>query len=1229
MAIWAKLSTKASLSSSLQSYLRQVRTGRIIFYEGSTRLTLVILGPDFPLEEDYPELIREISALYPVDVDLLVIPSLGPEATPQGVPMGLFSQVLAKVSPAYSRWRNGADWQVQGNRAKLLCSQELIYGQLEKKQLVGTAAKTWNMMTSVPMSFDLGINEDLQADHRAQVLKDIGPKSIYLDAPPPKVPTRTGGKATSCRQDILLGKTIKGNSRPIGEIEEEENGVVVSGEVFEVDVRELKSGRSLFIFSLTDQTDSISCKFFSREGEGDKELEDLKQALVSGAFLKVRGQVRSDDFAGGELTLMCRDIMHTQCPVRRDEAEEKRVELHLHTKMSPMDGVSSLASLVKLAKDLGHDTMAVTDHGVVQAFPEAYELGKKHGVKIIYGMEAYIFDDALPDTKENRSYHCVILAKTALGLRNLYRLVTESHLRYFKRRPRIPKRLLAYAREGLVIGSACEAGELIQHYLKHPEDDAGLESLASFYDYIEIQPLANNAFMIPKKICKNEDDLRAINQRLWDLGQSLNKPVVATCDVHFANYEDAVYRGILMAGMGFGDADDQPPLYYRTTEEMLACFDYLGEAEAYEAVVTNPRAIVADFDDLMPMPDHLHPPVIPGAEEEIIRLTMDRAHALYGEDLPPVIEARITKELDAIIGNGFAVLYLISHKLVKKSREDGYMVGSRGSVGSSLVAFLTGITEVNALPPHYRCPQCRDVRFAEKGVYGTGADMPDGYCSLCGALLVKDGFDIPFEIFLGFKGDKVPDIDLNFSGEYQPHAHAYTEDLFGVDNVFRAGTISTVATKTAYGFVSKYFEERSQVKRRAEINRLCLGCAGVKRTTGQHPGGLMVIPQGEDVHTFTPLQRPADDVKTTTTTTHFDYHAISERLVKLDILGHDDPTVIKMLEDMTGVDAGNLPLDDPETLSLFSGIEALGGDEEALRTAIGTYGIPEFNTSFVRQMLSETKPKCFADLIRISGYSHGTNVWLNNARDLIQSGSASVSETISTRDDIMNYLSQKGMEDQTAFEIMERVRKGRGLTPEHISLMESHAIPEWFIGSCEKIKYLFPKAHAVAYVMMAFRIAWFKINYPLAFYASYFSVRGILDFDSATILKGQEEVRKKIDDFYKLGRKMTAKEQKQVTVLEVALEMYVRGYAFLPICHEKSSVNRFILEDGKIRIPLMGVSGLGETMAKQIVKAREERPFISVEDLQIRGKVGDAMVAEMQALGMLQDLPEGNQIPLF
>lgn len=1032
-------------------------------------------------------------------------------------------------------------------------------------------------------------------------------------------------KGTNVPSHILMGKAIKKEVTPIKAVIEEEQRIVVRGYLFKLEIRELKSGRILISFFISDKTGSLACKIITNPKTPSIKWENLQE----NKWYLISGKVEYDRYTH-ELTIFPHDIMETNSQIRQDNAAKKRIELHLHTKISTLDSVASTSEIVKMALSWGHPAVAITDHGVVQAFPEAYEAAKGKDIRIIYGVEGYLFDDTLENIGGKiPTYHVIILAKNQEGLANLYRLITMSHLQYYYRVPRIPKSQLSKLRAGLLVGSACEAGELFRALLQGASKEE-IVKIAGFYDYLEIQPLGNNHFMLDNGRFSSEEELVKLNKYIYELGKKLNKLVVATGDVHFLEPEDEVYRRILMAGKGFEDADKQAPLYFRTTEEMLSEFTYLDSKEAEEVVIDNPLQIAAQIEEIKPIPDELYPPNIPGAEEEIIQLTKTKSQELYGVNLPEIVQHRIDKELNSIINNGFAVLYWIAYKLVKKSNSDGYLVGSRGSVGSSLVAHLCGITEVNPLPPHYRCSSCKFTKFINAGFSGSGADLKDEACPHCGQKLGKHGHNIPFEVFLGFKGDKVPDIDLNFSGEYQPKAHKYTEELFGKDNVFRAGTIATVASKTAYGFVKNYFEDKQQYISQAELTRLIEGCTGVKRTTGQHPGGVMVLPKGQDIHLFTPLQRPADDVHSEIITTHFDYHSISSRLVKLDILGHDDPTVIKMLEDLTGRDSRTIPLDEPQVLSLFTGTNALGISEDELGITVGTLGIPEFGTKFVRQMLEDTKPKTFSDLVRISGFSHGTDVWLNNAQTLIKSGIAKTSEVISARDDIMTYLIHKGLEPSIAFKIMEDVRKGRGVKPDYIQAMQEKAVPDWYIESCQKIKYMFPKAHAVAYVMMAFRIAFYKVYYPAAFYASYFTVRAD-EFDAEIVVGGISCIKAKMKEIEKKGNEATQKEEKLYSILELALEMYLRNIQVKRVELMRSDATKFLIEDNNSMLlpPLISLQGLGKTAAFSIVKARKKKPFISKEDVKTRAKISKTVIEVLEKHGALQGLPENDQMTLF
>ena len=888
-------------------------------------------------------------------------------------------------------------------------------------------------------------------------------------------------------EGAIYGKKVTGNPLAMVDVTSDSGEVVVAGRVLKCELRELKSGRKLFTFDMSDGTSSITCKCFPDEAR----VEALTAAVISGAGVKLRGEAQFDKYSD-EMCIMLRDASpYTLTDIKRkDNAPVKRVELHLHTQMSSLDAISGTKAMVRRAAAWGHKAVAITDHGVVQAFPDAQDisgtLAKKENtpIKILYGMEGYLVPDESgsvnegKERKDTETFHILILVKNQAGLKNMYRMVSESHLDHFYKKPRIPRSLLDKYREGLILGSACEAGEVFRAVLEgKPDED--LIRIAAYYDYLEIQPVGNNQFLLSEGVyARNVEDLRNFNRRIVRLGEDTEKPVVATCDVHFLDPEDAVFRKILQAGQGYKDAEHQPPLYFRTTDEMLEEFAYLGPNKAQEVVVTNTNLVADWIDVVKPIPSGTFPPHMDGAEEDIRRMSEEKIAALYGDPLPELVRARVDRELNSIIKNGFSVMYMIAQKLVKKSNDDGYLVGSRGSVGSSLVAYLIGITEVNSLPAHYRCDKCLFAEFHEKDKnIGCGFDLPEKNCPHCGTPLIKDGYDIPFETFLGFDGDKEPDIDLNFSGEYQPRAHKYTEELFGEGYVFRAGTISTIADKTAFGFVNRYFEERGLFATKAERERLATGCTGIKKTTGQHPGGVMVCPKNMDIFDFTPIQRPADAVDSTIITTHFDYHSISGRILKLDILGHDDPTVIRMLEDLTGLNAQDIPIGEKRTMEIFRSTEPLGVTPAQINSEVGTFGVPEFGTKFVRQMLLDTMPTTFAELIRISGLSHGTDVWLNNAQELVRNGVTGLADVISTRDDIMIYLIKNDLPPLTSFKIMESVRKGKGLSPEQETLMREKAVPDWYIDSCKKIKYMFPKAHAAAYVMMAFRIAWYLQNH--------------------------------------------------------------------------------------------------------------------------------------------------------
>ncbi|WP_142505073.1 PolC-type DNA polymerase III [Melghirimyces algeriensis] len=1330
-------------------------------------------------------------------------------------------RVAERVSTSAAGWLSKAVWQIDGKRLLITFSNPILNKMAVSKQLDQAVEALFQEISGTRLKVEFASQSSNEAkekflEEREEVEKKLLEEAmnhIEESAPPPEE------KESEEEGPVSIGYHFSDEPILIKEITDEERRVTIRGCVFKSEIRELRSGRTLLTFNVTDYTDSIAVKVFARDKEDAGKLNRVK----NGMWVALRGSVQYDTFAR-DLVVMANDLKEIPPYKRQDRAEEKRVELHLHTAMSAMDGVYDPALMVKQAADWGHPAVAITDHGVVQAYPDAFSAGQKYGIKVIFGLEAFVVDDGVPivinpsnhrlkddtyvvfdvettglsavhdeiielaavkvkdgeivdrfesfvnphrnltamiteltgitddmvkdapdlpdvlpqflqftegcvlvahnarfdmgflqeacrktdrkpihnpvidtlelgrflypqmknhrlntlckrfdiqltqhhraiydaeatgyllwrmvldceekgileqdqlnewlgdrDLSRLRPFHAIVLVKNYKGLKNLYRLVSKSHLEYFHRMPRIPRSLLEKHRDGLLIGSGCEKGELFEAALqKSPQET---EKIAGFYDYLEIQPVEINQHLVQKEIIENEERLREANRLLVEIGEKLGKPVVATSNAHYLNESDAMFRDILAFNQtgGFRNKGPLPKAYFRTTDEMLEEFKYLGEEKAFEVVVRNPQAIAEQIEEMKPFPDDLHTPIIEGADEELRRICYETAENQYGTPLPEIVEKRLEKELGSIIREGYAVIYLISHKLVTKSLSDGYLVGSRGSVGSSFVATMSHITEVNPLPPHYRCPKCKYSEFIEDGSYASGFDLPDKHCPQCDTEMKKDGHDIPFETFLGFKGDKVPDIDLNFSGEYQPRAHKYTEELFGKEYVYRAGTISTVAQKTAFGYVKKYEEEKGYQWRGAEIDRMVEGCTGVKRTTGQHPGGLMVIPQNKDVFDFTPIQRPADDVKSETITTHFDYHAISGRLLKLDILGHDDPTVIRMLQDLTGVDPQTIPVDDPEVMKLFSGTESLGVTPEEIGTVTGTLGIPEFGTRFVRQMLEDTKPTTFGELVRISGLSHGTDVWLNNAQDLVRSGTAVLAEVISTRDDIMVYLIYKGMEASIAFKLMEKVRKGKGLTEEEADLMRSHDVPEWYIDSCRKIKYMFPKAHAVAYVLMALRIAWFKVHYPIEYYATYFTVRAD-DFDVELVLKGADAVKKTILEIEEKGVTATPKEKGLLTVLESVREMLARGLSFRRVDLYRSHATRFLVDGNALIPPFSSVSGIGANAARNIAQSREDGEFLSIEDLQKRSRISSSVVDVLKRLGCLEEMPESNQLSLF
>lgn len=1076
-------------------------------------------------------------------------------------------------------------------------------------------------------------------------LSSVLPKSAFI-APSP------AAKKCGAVNGIYLGrKHITGEAIEIRTVNEEKDGVIFVGTVISIEVRELRSKKKLLLMNLADETNGIPCKKFFDRPEEAGAVESLKP----GTTVKVRGNVRLDKYSGGlVLELSQMEKGETVKIDHEDNYETPRVELHLHTKMS-LDGLIDNEEIIKTAAKWHHPAVAITDHGVIQAFPKIQDLADKYHQKVIYGMEGYMIDEipADPDADRQQYGHIIILAKNITGLRNLYRMVTLSHLKFYRKRPLIPKPILEELHEGLIYGSACVMGEFFRAVLAG-ESDEELIQKAKFYDYLEVQPLGNNEFLInDDKYGKinTKKDLEDLNRKVIEIADKAGMPCCATSDAHYMFAEDQRNRDILLSNWEKpGKIESHPPVYIRTTQEMLDEFSYLPKEKAIEIVVTNTRKIAEQCEVLKPLAEEWksYNPKIAGADEKLVKMCYDNAKAIYGDPLPKVVQDRLTLELTPIINHGYGVLYYIAHKLVKHSNDRGYLVGSRGSVGSSFVATMSGITEVNPLPPHYVCPKCHWTHFFEDGSVGGGFDLPDKKCPKCGSDLSKNGHDIPFAVFLGFDGDKVPDIDLNFSsGDDQGVAHKYTEELFGRDNVFRAGTIAGIQDKTAYGFVKKYAENRGLTFNDIFIEKLSAGVAGVKRTTGQHPAGIMVCPRDMDIHNFTPLQYAANKKYLKdengrkipgTITTHFDYHSISGRMLKLDILGHDDPKVIRMLQDITGIDPLKIPFDDQKTLSLFSSPEALGLTPDELASAIGNKGVtvgalglPEYGTPFVRGMLEDTRPKNFSELVRISGFSHGTDVWLNNAQDLIKNGVVKLEDAISTRDDVMNYLIQHGVKPLTSFKVMENVRKGKGLEKggsNNRAELDAAHVPQWFIDSCLKIGYLFPRAHAVAYVMMAFRIAWFKVYQPLAYYAAYFTIRAEGSFNAPVILRGLASMKQELARIAALD-KPTAVEKGNATVIEVAAEMYLRGLSFLPIDLEKSDASQFLMVDGKLLPPFNCIPALGDAVAKEIVLARQDHPFTSKEDLKKRGKVSQSIIDTLDSMGVLKGLPEEEQMSLF
>ncbi|MCI2926783.1 PolC-type DNA polymerase III [Staphylococcus hominis] len=1251
-----------------------------------------------------------------------------------------------------------------------------------------------------------------------QSAKEATEKIEKIKAEKAKQQDNNGSSVEKCQ----IGKPIHvENIKPIETIIEEEFKVAIEGVIFDINIKELKSGRHIVELKVTDYTDSLVLKMFTRKNKDD--LNHFK-ALSVGKWVRAQGRIEEDTFVR-DLVMMMSDIEEIKKTPKQDKAEEKRVEFHLHSSMSQMDGIPNISAYVNQAAAWGHKAIAVTDHNVVQAFPDAHSAAEKNGIKMIYGMEGMLVDDGVPiaykptdrnlkdatyvvfdvettglsnqydqiielaavkvkdgeiidkferfsnpheklsetiinlthitddmlvdapeieevltefkewvgdaifvahnasfdmgfidtgyerlgfgpstngvidtlelsrtinteygkhglnflakkygveltqhhraiyDTeatayifikmvqqmkelgvanhkdinkklsnedayKRARPTHVTLIVQNQDGLKNLFKIVSASLVKYYYRTPRIPRSLLNEYREGILVGTACDEGELFTAVMQR--DQSEVEKIAKYYDFIEVQPPKLYQDLIDRELIRDTETLYEIYDRILKAGESTGIPVIATGNAHYLFEHDAIARKILIASQPGNPLNRStlPEAHFRTTDEMLDEFHFLGEDKAYDIVVKNTNELADRIEKVIPIKDQLFTPRMEGANEEIRELSYTNAKKLYGDDLPQIVIDRLEKELDSIIGNGFSVIYLISQRLVKKSLDDGYLVGSRGSVGSSFVATMTEITEVNPLPPHYICPHCKTSEFFDDGSVGSGFDLPDKTCETCGGELIKEGQDIPFETFLGFKGDKVPDIDLNFSGEYQPHAHNYTKVLFGEDKVFRAGTIGTVAEKTAFGFVKGYLNDQGIHKRGAEIDRLVKGCTGVKRTTGQHPGGIIVVPDYMDIYDFTPIQYPADDQSAPWMTTHFDFHSIHDNVLKLDILGHDDPTMIRMLQDLSGIDPKTIPVDDKETMQIFSSPASLGVTEEDILCKTGTFGVPEFGTGFVRQMLEDTKPTTFSELVQISGLSHGTDVWLGNAQELIRSGICDLSSVIGCRDDIMVYLMYAGLEPSMAFKTMESVRKGKGLRDEMINAMKANDVPDWYLDSCLKIKYMFPKAHAAAYVLMAVRIAYFKVHHPLYYYAAYFTIRAS-DFDLITMIKDKESIKNTVKDMYSRYMDLGKKEKDVLTVLEIMNEMAHRGFKMQPISLEKSQAFDFIIEDDTLIPPFIAVPGLGENVAKRIVEAREDGPFLSKEDLNKKAGLSQKIIEYLDDLGSLPDLPDKAQLSIF
>ena len=1417
-----------------------------IYYNKQNRAVLIMLLSKEPMgEKDFLDIKRHISSILPgLRISLRTAAPTAAEgflAEPAKY-SGIFSSLFARNFPAMLSWVNEIHWLPDKGDIILEMPDEFSMGYMKENGLQKITETAIYDIFRIRPAVSFGLRNDaqqrLERIEKSRAKEEERKKERLMKQDQMQQAQPEGKKGSSSLR--IKGSVIKDSPVGIGTLNELSGTVTIQGKVVSKERKDLPGKEMVLLtFVVNDASGSIKCKIFLRyrgwSKRKDEEavpltreeidaVEKVINAVKENEGIKVRGNCERDSFEK-DIVLMAKDMMHYTIEKRADHSERKRIELHAHTHMSNMDATVSASDLIKQAARWGHPAIAVTDSGVVQAFPEAFMAAQKNKIKLIPGLEGYMIDGggivnnpdnqdleapiivvdfettglnsrddriieigavkiengAIVDTfssmvnpgrplpseivritgitdqmvmdaptaeqilpelmtfmgshtiaahnakfdcaflanelkrirlthdvpqldtlsmaqkmfpelksfrlasvckhlgvslknahravhdatatakclnimlrelkdkgattlqeidtiltgyvKTNRR-HVVLLACSQQGMFNLNKLVTMSHLEYFNRVPAIPRDMIEKHREGLLIGSACEEGEVFQAVLEK-ESDAKLEKIISFYDYLEVQPLNNHILLKTQGLVRDDEELRAINNRIISLGEKLKKPVVATGDVHFLEPEDSIFRSILQFSQNVRNHDVQPDLYFKTTDEMLEEFAYLGKEKAEEIVIDNPAIILSRIGDISLYPKHpenktTFAPVWDTAEEDIRSMAMGKAHALYGDTLPQIIQDRLKKELDAIIGYGYATLYSIANKLVQNSLTNGYVVGSRGSVGSSFVATMCGITEVNPLPPHYRCPGCRKAWFDVPSEYKTGVDLPEKACDTCGGQLVKDGFDIPFEVFLGFKGDKVPDIDLNFSGDYQAQAHAYVEELFGAGYVFRAGTIGTLQSKTAYGHVMTYLRENEKEVSNTEVDRLVQGCVGVKRTTGQHPGGMVILPKEYDIAQFTAVQHPADKDAKGIITTHYDFNSMHDILVKLDILGHDDPTIIHMLERLTGVHYADIPLDDPKVMSLFVSPEALGVTAREIGCETGTLGVPEFGTPFVRQMLMDTKPTTMAELVRISGLSHGTDVWLGNAKDLILNGTAVLKECICIRDDIMNYLISMGMPAKAAFDIMENVRKGKKLAPgqDMENAMKEHNVPGWFIESCKKIGYLFPKGHAVAYVTMALRIAWFKVYHPLEYYAAYFTIRA-KGFDAETMLCPPQYVRKLLEDLQESDiKEQTGSDKDEIVALEVVLEMLARGFTFLPVDLYRSQVKEFTIEGNALRCPFTSLKGFGEQAAISIVEERKQ-PFLSTEDLKKRTRITNTGIEMLRKCGTMEDLSDTNQLSFF